>query len=113
MGPMYSYSSWKNYWEGTLKRDNLNLGTVSTRMYSVMGNYGITNKWNVLFGLPYIKTKATAGTLQGLKGFQDLSLFVKWKAYEKKMGGGRLSLIGIAGVSFPLVTTLLIFCPFQ
>jgi hypothetical protein len=102
VGPMYSYSSWKNYWEGTLKRDNLNLGTVSTRMYSVMGNYGITNKWNVLFGLPYVKTKATAGTLQGLKGIQDLSLFVKWKAYEKKMGGGRLSLIGIAGVSFPL-----------
>ena len=33
VGPMYAYSSWKNYWEGTLKRDNQNLGTVSTQMY--------------------------------------------------------------------------------
>lgn len=32
VGPMYSYSSWKNYWEGTLKRDNLNNGTISTQM---------------------------------------------------------------------------------
>jgi hypothetical protein len=52
------YSSWKNYWEGTLKRENLNLGDLSLQMYSVMGNYGITNKLNVLFGLPYVKTKA-------------------------------------------------------
>ncbi|MGZ5219130.1 MAG: hypothetical protein ACXWC7_03595, partial [Chitinophagaceae bacterium] len=48
VGPMYSYSSWKNYWEGTLKRDNENLGKVSTQMYSVMGNYGITRKLNAL-----------------------------------------------------------------
>ncbi len=38
VGPMYSYSSWKNYWEGTLKRDNLNLGKVSTQMFGLMGN---------------------------------------------------------------------------
>ena len=37
VGPMYSYSSWKNYWEGTLKRENLNLGTVSTQMFGVDG----------------------------------------------------------------------------
>ena len=41
VGPMYSYSSWKDYWEGTLKRENLNIGKVTTQMYSVMGNYGI------------------------------------------------------------------------
>ena len=58
---MYSHSSWKNYWEGTLKRDNLNLGRVSTNAYSVMGNYGVTRKLNLLFSLPYIKTKASAG----------------------------------------------------
>ena len=45
------------------KRDNQNIGTVSSNMYAVMGNYGITDKLNVLFGLPYISTKASAGTL--------------------------------------------------
>jgi hypothetical protein len=102
VGPMYSYSSWKNYWEGTLKRDNENLGKVSTQMFGVMGNYGVSRKLNVLFGVPYVKTKASAGTLHGMQGIQDLSLFVKWKAYEKKLGDGRLTLIGIGGLSAPV-----------
>ena len=102
VGPMYSYSSWKNYWEGTLKRENLNLGKVSTQMFGLMGNYGLTRKINLLFSAPYVKTKASAGTLHGMKGIQDLSLFVKWRPFQKKMGDGRLSVFGIAGISFPL-----------
>ncbi len=102
IGPMYGYSSWKNYWEGTLKRENLNLGTVSTQMISVMGNYGITNKLNILFGAPYITTKASAGTLHSQKGIQDGSLWLKWMPVERKLGNGDLSLYGIAGVSAPL-----------
>ena len=102
IGPMFGYSSWKNYWEGTLKRENLNLGTVSTQMYSVMGNYGINNKLNVLFGLPYVKTKASAGQLNGQEGVQDLSLWVKWKPFSKKIASGRLSLFAIGGYSLPV-----------
>jgi hypothetical protein len=102
VGPVYSYSSWKNYWEGTLKRENLNLGRVSTQMFGVMGNYGITRKLNALFSVPYIKTKATAGTMHGLDGIQDLSLFLKWRPIQKKIGDGRLSLFVIGGISFPL-----------
>lgn len=101
IGPMAGYSSWKNYWEGTLKRGNLNLGKVSTAMYNIMGNYGITNKLNVMFGLPYVKTKASAGQLKGLKGIQDLSFWVKWKAYSQKIGRGRLSIFAIGGYSLP------------
>jgi hypothetical protein len=102
IGPMYGYSSWKNYWEGTLKRENLNLGTVSTQMISVMGNYGITNKLNVLFGAPYVSTKASAGTLHSQNGIQDGSLWLKWMPVTQKLGKGDFSLYGIAGVSAPL-----------
>ncbi|QHS58409.1 transporter [Chitinophaga agri] len=102
IGPMYSYSSWKNYWEGTFKRDNENLGTVSTKTISVMGNYGISKKLGVLFNVPYVKTKASAGTLRGMDGLQDMSLFLKWRPFQQTLGNGRLSLLGIAGVSFPL-----------
>lgn len=102
VGPMAGYSSWKNYWEGTLKRDNANLGTVSATQFSIMGNYGLTNKLNILFGLPYIKTKASAGQLKGQKGLQDLALWVKWKAYSEKIGSGRLSLFLIGGYSLPV-----------
>lgn len=101
-GLMYSHSSWNHYWEGTLKRDNLNLGTVSTTMFAYMGNYGLSDKLNILFGLPYIKTKATAGTLSGLKGMQDLLLWVKWMPYEKDFGKSTLSLYTIGGVSLPM-----------
>jgi hypothetical protein len=103
IGPMYGYSNWKNYWEGTFKRDNKNLGRVSTQMFSVMGIYGITKNLNVIANLPYIKTKVTEGTLHGLKGFQDLSLWIKWRPFSKDIGkNGTLSLFALGGVSFPV-----------
>jgi hypothetical protein len=111
IGPMYSYSSWKNYWEGTLKRDNQNLGTVSTQMFGLMGNYGITSRLNVIFSVPYVKTKATAGTLHSNKGIQDLSLFVKWLPVEKEIMGGVFSLYGVAGISFPLTNYVADYLP--
>jgi hypothetical protein len=111
IGPMYGYSSWKNYWEGSLKRENLNLGTVSTQMISVMGNYGLTNKLNILFGAPYVTTKASAGTLHSQKGIQDGSLWLKWMPIERKLGKGDLSLYGIAGASIPLTNYVADFLP--
>ena len=111
IGPMYSYTSWKNYWEGELKRNNLNLGTVSTQTFSVMGNYGITSKLNLLFNVPYIKTKASAGTMQGMKGVQDLSLFVKWMPIEKEMLNGVISIYGIVGASVPLTNYVADYLP--
>src|ERR1035437_250329 len=62
-GAVYSSNSWTNYWEGTFKRDNGNIGRLTTDSYMVMGNYGITNKLDVLFSAPYITTNASAGTL--------------------------------------------------
>jgi hypothetical protein len=79
-------------------------------MYSVMGNYGINRKLNAWFGVPYVKTKVSAGTLSEVDGIQDLSLFLKWRPIQKKPGNGKVSLSGIAGVSLLLtayVTDLL------
>lgn len=101
-GATYGYSSWKNYWEGTFKRNNLNLGTVSTKMVGVMGDYGITDKLNFLFGLPYVETHASAGTLHGQKGIQDLSMWLKWMGFEKQVGIGTLSLYAMGGLSLPV-----------
>ena len=100
-GLMYSSSSWKNYWEGTNKRDNANLGTVSTKEYMIQGNYGIRNNLNFLFSLPYIETKASAGYLNGMKGMQDLSLFLKYMPFKKELGPGTFSVFTIGGLSFP------------
>ncbi|MFN8244401.1 MAG: hypothetical protein U0X40_10150 [Ferruginibacter sp.] len=101
-GPTAGYSSFKNYWEGTLKRDNPNMGRVSETNFMLMGNYGITSRLNVLFNVPYIKTKASAGNMAGQKGFQDISLWVKWAGFEKNIGGGDFKGIVLAGFSTPL-----------
>jgi hypothetical protein len=111
VGPMYSYNRWKNYWEGTLKRENLNLGTVSTQMFGLMGSYGVTKRLNVLFGAPYVITKASAGTLHGQKGVQDLSLFVKYAAAKQKLGGGIFTLFTIGGFSTPLTNYVADYLP--
>jgi hypothetical protein len=101
VGAMYTYSGWKNYWEGTQKRINENLGTVSAQTMAIMGNYGVKDNLNILFGLPYIKTKASAGQLKGQKGIQDISLWIKWMPFEKEVGPGTLSLYTLGGYSTP------------
>ena len=111
VGAMYSYSSWKNYWEGTFKRNNQNLGTVSTKMYNVMGTYGVSNKLNIIFNVPYVQTHATEGTLHGMKGFQDLSLWVKYMPVEKEVGNGVFSVYVIGGFSTPLTNYIADYLP--
>jgi len=101
-GLTYMHSSWKEYWEGTTKRQNKNLGTVTTQSLMLMSNYGISDKVNVLVTVPYIWTNASAGTLQGMKGFQDIELDVKYEFYQTKIGKGKLSLIAVGGFSTPL-----------
>jgi hypothetical protein len=102
-GLTYMNSSWKNYWEGTLKRENLNLGTVSTQSVMFMSTYGITNKLNAIVSVPYIWTHASAGTLHGLKGFQDIEMDIKYEFLGTKLGkNGHLLLFAVGGLSTPL-----------
>ena len=100
-GAVYQYSSWDKYWEGTFNRENLNLGTVSTQGIAVMGNYGITDKLNFLFSVPYLETKATAGTMKGQKGMQDLVLTAKYMPFEKTIGKATYSLYALGSYSMP------------
>lgn len=111
IGLMYGYSSWDHYWEGTLKRNNENLGTVSTQSLLLGANYGITNNLNVMVMAPYVWTKATAGTLHGLKGIQDISLFVKWRGLHKSFGNNKVSLFALGGFSTPLSDYVIDFLP--
>lgn len=110
-GIMYGHNSWKNYWEGTFKRDNQNLGTVSAQMIGVMGNYGLTDNLNLLFAVPYISTNASQGTMKGQKGVQDLSLTIKWMPIEKKLGKGDFSLYALGAVSTPITNYVADYLP--
>jgi len=110
-GLTYDYSSWDHYWEGTFKRDNENLGTVSSQMLMYMPNYGITNDLNVMASVPYAWTKASQGTLHGMEGMQDLSVSVKWKPLTKSFGKNQFSLITVGSFSTPLSDYVIEFLP--
>jgi len=111
IGGTYMYSSWDHYWEGTFKRTNPNLGTVSTQSVMLMGTYGITDKLNVIVGAPYVWTHATRGTLHGQHGVQDVSAWIKWDALDLKIGKGVLSIYALGGGSIPTHDYIADFLP--
>jgi hypothetical protein len=96
-GVTYMNDSWSKYWEETLYRENKNLGTVTTQSVALMGNYGISDRFNLMFSLPYITVKPSAGVQQGLSGVQDLTMSVKYRLIQAKS----LSVIGSVGGSIP------------
>jgi hypothetical protein len=106
-----SYSFWDHYWEGTFKRTNENMGTVSSSSLAIMGNYGLSKHFNLILSVPYIKTKTSQGTLTGMEGLQDISAFIKYLALEKQIGTGSISLYGVLGGSMPSHNYIADFLP--
>ena len=81
-GFMFSQDKWSEYWEGGLRRSNGNIGNLTTTSVMYMGNYGISNRTNAIVMLPFVSTRASAGTLQPISGIQDLSLTLKHQLTE-------------------------------
>lgn len=95
---IYGQSSWNQYWEGSLKRENLNMGTFTTQSVMLMPAIGISKRVNVILSLPYVWTSTSAGNLMGQKGIQDVSAWLKVKAVK----AGGFSLHAIVGGSVPI-----------
>lgn len=102
-GFLYAHDSWEKYWEGSLKRINGNIGTVTTENFTWSGNYGITDRLNVIALVPYVKTKASQGVLHGMKGFQDLTVAAKYNLLETDFTShGVLRTVVVAQAGLPL-----------
>lgn len=101
-GFLYGHNSWKNYWEATTKRENGNIGTVTTQSITWMGTYGLSPKINLIAMLPYITTKASGGTLHGMAGIQDLTLAVKYNFFKTKIDSGTFKAFAGLAYSNPL-----------
>jgi hypothetical protein len=101
VGAVYAHESWTEYWEGSLKRANENIGTLTTQSVSLVGHFGVTDRLTLVGMLPYVWTRASQGTLHGLRGVQDLSVAAKYQVLSTPFtGGGTLSaiIVGAAGV---------------
>lgn len=97
----YGQSSWDAYWEGTLLRDNPNIGTFKSKMVMPMLGFGISNRLNVFASLPYIQNSSSAGYMSGMKGMQDLSIDAKYKLLKKPGKSGTFYTFLTAGFSLP------------
>lgn len=103
VGSTYMYDSWDHYWEGALKRDNGNIGTLTTQTNTWFANYGVTRRLNVIATVPYVWTRASKGVLHGMSGFQDITVVAKYRAFETPFTShGSLKAIGVIAAGTPL-----------
>lgn len=101
-GFMYGFDRWHEYWEGSLKRDNLNVGSVTTQSLSWVGVFGINRNLNAIVMVPYVWTRASMGVLHGMNGVQDLSVSAKYRIADIPAGGGRIRVHGVLTFSTPM-----------
>src|SRR3989449_10347553 len=78
-GSFYAHESWSQYWEGSLRRDNGNIGTLTTQTVTWVAGYGVTDRLSVIAMVPYVRTHATQGPLHGMHGLQDITLAAKYQ----------------------------------
>ncbi|GAA3995224.1 hypothetical protein GCM10022408_02040 [Hymenobacter fastidiosus] len=89
---------------------------VQINSLNVYGSYGITDKIDVVVSLPYIQStgEAEATVLDDYRvrnpekdytntrsGLQDVTGYLKFKAYSREVGDNILDLLGAVGVSTP------------
>jgi hypothetical protein len=110
-GTVYSHERWDEYWEGTLKRDNGNIGTLTTQSTMLFGNYGLTDRLNIIATAPYVRTRANQGVLQGMEGFQDLTVAAKYNFLARRSALGTTRAIAVVAAGIPLTDYTPDFAP--
>jgi hypothetical protein len=83
----YGRDRWGRYWEGTLRRSNENIGTLMTESVTWTVGYGLTSRVSLFAALPHVRTRASAGVLDGMRGWQDGTVAVKMRLLERRIAG--------------------------
>lgn len=113
---MYDHGYFDEYWEGPDLRSNATIAKVKRTTILPMIAIGITDKFNLIVSVPYVKTESdepNGGKLMGAKGFQDLGLVLKYEFLKKQIGPGKLSLVGAGGFSTPMTNYLSDYLPYS
>ena len=102
-GLAYSSDRWDEYWEGSLKRRNGNIGTISTQTALWHAGFGLSERLSLFATVPYVWTHASAGVLHDMEGFQDATLAGKYRLLDEPFTqhGSLRALVAVAG-SVPL-----------
>jgi hypothetical protein len=112
----YDHGSFDEYWEGTYLRKNETIAEVRRTTIAPMIAIGLHDKLNFYIGVPYVKTKSSepnGGLLHGAKGFQDLSLALKYEILNREMGKGKLAVLASGGYATPITNYLSDYRPYS
>ncbi len=82
LGVDYASESWREYWEGTRRRTNDNIGTLTTQSTVLSLGYGVHKRLSAFATMPYVQTNANAGVLSGMQGMQDVTVGLKARLFE-------------------------------
>jgi hypothetical protein len=94
--------SWSEYWEGTRRRSNDNIGRLTTQSTVLGVAYGVTRRLSLFATLPYVQTRAGAGVLSGMQGMQDVTVGAKARLFEiTPTSRTRLRATALAGGGLP------------
>jgi hypothetical protein len=103
VGNVYTHDSWEEYWEGTLKRTNGNIGTITTQTNAQTLAYGFTDRVTFVGSVPLVWTRPSQGVLAGQRGMQDIFLGGKYSFREMSSPTlGMLRAIAAFSGTFPL-----------
>jgi hypothetical protein len=100
-GVYYGRDQWNHYWEGSLKRENGNIGTVTTQSAAFMGAFGVSDRVSLVVLLPYVWTEASGGTLHGMQGLQDVSFTAKYNFFKADIGKSNIKFFVVGTFSTP------------
>lgn len=112
----YDFGKFDHYWEGDYLRTNETIATVHRTTILSMVAIGILDELDIYLSLPYVKTKSldpNGGKFAGAQGFQDFGIALKYKALERSLGNGRLSLFSTIGYSTPATNYLSDYMPYS
>ena len=110
----YSYESFDEFYFANQRMDAPGRlgGQIATQSIGLYANYGISDRFNVVFNLPYIIAQGDGnenvpqedGSFQDqqVEDFQDIAVYLKYKSYEHTFGAGQLSIIPAVGFGTPL-----------
>lgn len=98
----YTYATFDKFYFGNTEVEGVPAhNKIEQTVYDIYANYGITDRLTVIANLPYI-VAAGNGVPDPVNGetkqsdLQDISLILKWAAFEKEQNGSKV--IGIATI---------------
>ncbi len=112
----YNYGNFDQYWEGENLRENQTIATVHRNTIMPMLAVGIIDKLNFYIGVPYIKTESSdpnGGQFAGARGFQDLTIALKYRIINNESETGTFSVLGGVGFSTPISNYLPDYMPYS